>query len=105
MPLKFEIETVNNEITISVPTTESFRAMISALKTISGFKILKICSLFSIITDDCYGRFSIDGTTFDIDTVFSDYYAIIPFDKHFPDEILHKMIQAFHSYKKPWYYF
>ena len=105
MPIKFSIEIHENKKYISVPATQSFTMMISALKTILGLKIISLHTLMAWITDDCYGRFEIEGKIFDIDTVFSDFYVLIPHDENYPDDVYDKISNAFKSYEKPWYRF
>jgi hypothetical protein len=61
MPIKFTIDHINNETIIYVPTSESFRSMISALKTIPGCKIVKASTINAFFSDDYRGVFTIDG--------------------------------------------
>jgi hypothetical protein len=86
----------------TVPTSVSFLRMMRAIKRIPGCKIIALHYWMSIITDDCYGRFSIDGYLFDIDTVFSDYYAIIPHSPSYPKDVLDKIRTVFDDYQSFW---
>ena len=96
VPIPYDID---SEGGITVSTSIPFGRMVRAIRLVPGCRIISIHSWLSIITDDCYGRFSIDGYEFDIDTVFSEYYAIIPRSPVYPPEIRKKLQLSFENYK------